>query len=304
MAQPGEPFNIPIQAFPGGAIFHEGKLQEIAGTPANLYETLAAEQPFGISSIEGALANQPVMGEVWDVEALLLNVLVEYEHESLIVVTTPRKYLVEKIERLEKKKGQFVVQEEELTKQQANLETALAQAGKTVTENSDYSAQVFGVKSARAELNANTFGLQAEIVDIERELAALGEPQLLESFQGQPLALRGELYTPRQQLLLTSLDSFEKQIITTGPAQQEKSGAVFWISKENIVREYYAQRIEMQASPQILQNEKPKLKLSAYVAPHKGGEGIVSRVSVDLLKIAVVSASLQLSTSSSLSRHP
>lgn len=279
--------------------------QEIAGTPA----ILSAEPgrlPNALFEIDAKAPQQPVLGESWAIEALLLDFLVEYKYEVQISVKgeyeqnkAKKKALENQITLLGEK---FLESEAAVARAEgaeAQIRALWVKEGSPTPsvlakEVEESVAAVHDAKAAVKAVKVETEGVNLELADLAISEKVLGRAEVLAQLNENPLYTRIKLTGPRDTSLLSGLSSFERRTIALGAFAPGESA-----EQENTIQEHYSQRIDLDNPAQALGGDQLALALTSYVPIQAFLP--TSNVVLDL-KIAVIDAHLQCSVAGSLAR--
>lgn len=267
--------------------------ENIAGTPA-VYQFNPGALPNELFEIEAKAPQQPVLGETWAIEALLLDFLVEYELTSVVNTKAELEAINAKITALEARLTTLKTQLKAAENAEAQARAIWVKEGSPTPstlakEVEETVAQIQAVKGEIEDVNI-------EITEQKTAAAVAGRPETLAGLDPNPVFTRIKMNGPRDTSILEGLQSFDRRTTRVGVFGEGPN----YGAQTNTIQEHYSQRIDLSNPPQALGGDQLALSLTAYVPapPVLPASGIL----LEYIKIAVIDAHLQCSVAGSLAR--
>lgn len=272
-----------------------------------------------ILSLHGITDQIPVAGEEWSVEALLFNIVIEYNYvarvfyvedytaytENLALIAEAILLDKEHVVELEAKEGELLEQVKYLG------ELGVSEQHKWESESGTGSAP--GLLKAQSEEHAAQAEIRAnkgEIKNVEADIKAKGAEKLQVERARASLDnenLRQLLLSTNPVHLQMAVEDSNKAIALEQPVVINRQnlavgtpvGTAESKTQTNVIREYYTGRIDLDNPSNIGRSNQLKMSVTFYV-PYQQGEEKVSNAWVENLKIAIPFFAIQCSVSKSL----
>jgi hypothetical protein len=308
---------------------------EILGTPAQSFPEpyKSPEGKFSISAVSGQV---PVVGEVWSLEAVLLDLIVEYQSTITVDITGPKANLEEIETQLANQKtaleNKKTAVEKKLTTS-VEAKKAAAEAAATARVNAEnvynkentneeklqrlnearaaehnaaaeYEAEYYGTYAEIDAISAEIHSVEKEKTTTENERNRLGQQEINEKAADILLSMKITMQDNVTTTYLAGQSSINRQIVTPGGFTTVATGGKTWMARTYGIRERFTARVDLTNPPTIIRGEKTEGQIVGYVPERKGTPAEVYDAGgfVSAVKVAVTQFVVQASQVASLAR--